>query len=77
MRRLRRAQAEETAATIVKDGGKAAALEANIVKAGAAEALIAAAKARFGHLDILVNNVGIGGGDGPAHKVEEAAFEAS
>ena len=40
-----------------------------------AEALIAAAKARFGHIDILVNNVGIGGSDGPAHKVEEVAFD--
>jgi NAD(P)-dependent dehydrogenase (short-subunit alcohol dehydrogenase family) len=69
------ARAEETVAMIAKDGGKAAALEVNIVKAGATEALIAAARARFGHIDILVNNVGIGGGDGPAHKVEEAAFD--
>jgi NAD(P)-dependent dehydrogenase (short-subunit alcohol dehydrogenase family) len=69
------ARAEETAAMIAKEGGRAGALEANIVKAGAAETLVAAAKARFGRIDILVNNVGIGGGDGPAHKVEEAAFD--
>lgn len=69
------ARAEETVVMIAKEGGRAAALEANITKAGAAEALIAAAQARFGHIDILVNNVGIGGGDGPAHKLEEAAFD--
>ncbi|HEY4944294.1 MAG TPA: SDR family oxidoreductase [Rhizomicrobium sp.] len=69
------ARAEETVAMIAKEGGRATALEANITKAGAAEALIAAAQARFGHIDILVNNVGIGGGDGPAHKLEEAAFD--
>jgi NAD(P)-dependent dehydrogenase (short-subunit alcohol dehydrogenase family) len=69
------ARAEETAAMIVKEGGRAAALEANIVKAGAAEAVVAAALKRFGRIDILINNVGIGGGDGPAHKVEEAVFD--
>jgi NAD(P)-dependent dehydrogenase (short-subunit alcohol dehydrogenase family) len=69
------ARAAETVDMITREGGSAASLEGNIVKAGAADAIIAAAKARFGHIDILVNNVGIGGGDGPAHKVEEAAFD--
>ena len=69
------ARAAETVDMITTEGGSAASLEGNIVKAGAADAIIAAAKARFGHIDILVNNVGIGGGDGPAHKVEEAAFD--
>jgi len=69
------ARAAETAAMIEKEGGKAGSLEANIVKAGEADAIIAAAKARFGHIDILVNNVGIGGGDAPAHKIDETAFD--
>ncbi|HXC55892.1 MAG TPA: SDR family oxidoreductase [Rhizomicrobium sp.] len=69
------ARAAETVALIQKEGGRAAALEANIAKTGAAEALIAAAVARLGRIDILVNNVGIGGGDGPAHKVAEDAFD--
>jgi len=69
------ARAQETAAMIAEAGGRAGALEANIVKTGATDAVVAAAKARFGRIDILVNNVGIGGGDGPAHKVEEAAFD--
>jgi len=69
------ARAEETVAMIAKDGGRAGALEANIAKPGAGDAIVAAAKARFGRIDILVNNVGIGGGDGPAHLLEEAGFD--
>lgn len=70
------ARARETAAMIEKDGGRAAGFEANIVKPGAAEAMLAAAQARFRRVDILVNNVGIGGGgDGPAHKLDEDAFD--
>ena len=37
--------------------------------------MVAAALERLGALDILVNNVGIGGGDGPVHKTDEEAFE--
>jgi NAD(P)-dependent dehydrogenase (short-subunit alcohol dehydrogenase family) len=69
------ARAEETAAMIAAEGGQASALEANIVKPGAADAVVAAAFTRMGRIDVLVNNVGIGGGDGPAHKIEEAAFD--
>jgi NAD(P)-dependent dehydrogenase (short-subunit alcohol dehydrogenase family) len=69
------ARAAETAQMIAKEGRRAGSLEADIVKAGAADAIITAAKARFGRIDILVNNVGIGGGDGPVHKIDEAAFD--
>jgi NAD(P)-dependent dehydrogenase (short-subunit alcohol dehydrogenase family) len=69
------ARAAETVAMIEKEGGRAASVEANTTKAGAADAIIADAKSRFGRIDILVNNVGIGGGDGPVHKLEEAAFD--
>lgn len=68
-------RAEETAALIVAEGGQATAFTANVTKASDVEAMIEAAKARLGRIDILVNNVGIGGGDGPAHRVEEAAFD--
>ena len=68
-------RAEETAAMILAEGGQATAFAANITKAAEVEAMIAEAKARLGRIDILVNNVGIGGGDGPAHRVEEAAFD--
>ena len=69
------ARAAETVEVIIKEGGRAAALEANTVKPGAADAIVAAAKSRFGRIDILVNNVGIGGGDAPAHKLDEVAFD--
>lgn len=69
-------RAEETASMIVAEGGKAAAFAADITKAGDCAAMIEAAKARWDRVDILVNNVGIGGGgDGPAHRLEEAAFD--
>ena len=69
------ARAAETVAMIEKEGGRATSLEADTTRPGAADAIVAAAKARFGRIDILVNNVGIGGRDGPAHKLEEAAFD--
>ena len=70
------ARAEETAALIVAEGGKAGALAADIVKQADCEAIVAAAKARFSRIDILCNNVGIGGGgDGPAHRLSEEAFD--
>ena len=69
-------RAEETAEMIVAEGGKAAAFAADITKAEDCTAMIEAAKARWDRIDILVNNVGIGGGgDGPAHRLEEAAFD--
>jgi NAD(P)-dependent dehydrogenase (short-subunit alcohol dehydrogenase family) len=69
------ARAEETVALIAKDGGNASAYACDITKKGAADALIAEAKSRLGRIDILVNNVGIGGRDGPAHRLEEDAFD--
>jgi NAD(P)-dependent dehydrogenase (short-subunit alcohol dehydrogenase family) len=68
-------RAEETAAMIVAEGGQATAFTANVTKADDVSAMIEAGKQRLGRIDILVNNVGIGGGDGPAHRVEEAAFD--
>jgi NAD(P)-dependent dehydrogenase (short-subunit alcohol dehydrogenase family) len=68
-------RAEETAAMIAKEGGKAFARQADISKASDCMGVVAAAMERWGGLDILVNNVGIGGGDGPAHRLEEDAFD--
>jgi NAD(P)-dependent dehydrogenase (short-subunit alcohol dehydrogenase family) len=68
-------RAEETAAMIAEEGGEAAFTAADIVKAADCVRLIEEAKGRFGSVDILVNNVGIGGGDGPAHRLEEKAFD--
>lgn len=68
-------RAEETAAMIAAEGGQASFLAADVTKAADCQAIVDEAKARMGRLDILVNNVGIGGGDGPAHRLEEAAFD--
>jgi NAD(P)-dependent dehydrogenase (short-subunit alcohol dehydrogenase family) len=65
------ARAEETAAAIRDDGGDARAIACDVTRRAECEAAVAAA----GALDILVNNVGIGGDDGPAHKVSEEAFD--
>lgn len=68
-------RAEETAALINEEGGSAFAIGADIVKGAENARIVEEARSRFGRLDILVNNVGIGGGDGPAHRLEEAAFD--
>ena len=68
-------RAEETAALIREEGGEAFALQADVTRAADAAAIVAEATARLGRIDILANNVGIGGGDGPVHKVDEAAFD--
>jgi NAD(P)-dependent dehydrogenase (short-subunit alcohol dehydrogenase family) len=69
-------RAEETAAMIVAEGGKASALAANITKPDDCAAMVEAAKAAWPRIDIVVNNVGIGGGgDGPAHRLTEDAFD--
>jgi len=55
-------------------GGTAFALAADVVTD--AEAIVAAALARWGRIDVLVNNVGIGHpGDGPAQRCTDEAFD--
>ena len=70
------ARAEETVAMIKVEGGNASALEGDISKAVEVEVMVVEAGTRLGgRIDILINNVGIGGRDGPAHRLEEAAFD--
>lgn len=70
------ASAAETVALIAAAGGQAWAWRADITRREDCEALVRAARERFGRIDALVNNVGIGGGgDGPAHRAEEAAWD--
>ena len=67
--------ARETQAMIEGEGGTAAAFEADITRERDCQALAAACVERFGRIDCLHNNVGIGGGDaGPTH-LEEAAWD--
>jgi NAD(P)-dependent dehydrogenase (short-subunit alcohol dehydrogenase family) len=64
-------RAEETVAAIRGEGGQAEAIACDVTKRAECDAAVAAA----GALDILVNNVGIGGNDGPAHMIAEEAFD--
>lgn len=51
---------EETASTIRAAGGDACFVHADVSRAGDAEAMVDAALTRFGRLDILFNNAGVG-----------------
>ncbi len=69
------ASAEVTASMITTAGGDAACLTVDIAVDGAAAEIAAAAVARFGRIDILHNNVGIGTGDGSPTRVGEDAWD--
>jgi len=67
--------AEETVAAIAREGGEAVAFAADATREAEATALVAACVEGWGRLDVLHNNVGIGGGDAdPAH-VQEADWD--
>jgi NAD(P)-dependent dehydrogenase (short-subunit alcohol dehydrogenase family) len=67
--------AEETAELLRKEGGEALAVAADATDEAACHAFVATCVERFGRLDILHNNVGIGGGDAPPHRLEDAAYD--
>ena len=69
-------RARETAEMIAAEGGTASWLAADITVAADCRRIVDEACARQGRLDILANNVGIGGGgDAPAHRLEEKVFD--
>ena len=53
-------RAEETVAMIREDGGEASVFQADVTNAGDCDRMAEAAVERYGRLDILDNNVGIG-----------------
>jgi len=69
-----RAAAEATLAMIEQEGGEAAVFEADVTRADHARAMVEEAVRRWGRLDILDNNVGIGG-RGTVVDVGEADWE--
>jgi NAD(P)-dependent dehydrogenase (short-subunit alcohol dehydrogenase family) len=71
------ALADETAALVRKDGGDCFAFEADVTKEAAMAAMIAAAKQRWGRIDVMHYNVGVslGGGDAPLAEITEQAFD--
>jgi NAD(P)-dependent dehydrogenase (short-subunit alcohol dehydrogenase family) len=69
------ASAEETVGLIDAEGGAAVAVEADATREAECAALVQRVLDLHGRIDVLHNNVGIGGGDaGPAH-VEEAMWD--
>lgn len=69
--------AEDTAAQIVDEGGEAVAARADVTDEPELAAAIAAARVRWGRVDVLHNNVGISiaGGDAPIDTIEADAFD--
>ena len=66
---------ERTVAEIGDRGGRAAFVAADVSDAEQAEHLVAAAAERFGRLDVLVNNAGVGGGRQRLHELDPADFD--
>lgn len=70
------ARAHDTVDAIRTAGGVAEEFEADITEGAQCDAVVGAALERWGRVDVLVNNVGIGGrGDGPAHSADDDAFD--
>jgi NAD(P)-dependent dehydrogenase (short-subunit alcohol dehydrogenase family) len=68
-------RADETAALIRAEGGRAHVLAADVAEASACSAIVAEGLRLWERIDILVNNVGIAAGDAPPHAIEEAAWD--
>src|SRR5512146_2398107 len=66
--------AEGTLAMIKSEGGEAAVFLADVTRAGDCRAMVDESVRRWGRLDVLDNNVGIGG-RGTVVEVEEAEWE--
>jgi NAD(P)-dependent dehydrogenase (short-subunit alcohol dehydrogenase family) len=67
--------AEETVARIRAEGGAADAFGADATREADVAALVADCVRRHGRIDVLHNNVGIGGGDAEPAKVSEEAWD--
>jgi NAD(P)-dependent dehydrogenase (short-subunit alcohol dehydrogenase family) len=72
-RRLESAQ--DTCEMITKEGGEAIALQADATRSEDCTKMAEACVQRFGRIDILHNNVGIGDGDGGITQLEEEVWD--
>jgi len=69
------AAAQDTVSMIEREGGEALAFEADVSRETDCAAAVAQAVSGWGRVDLLVNNVGIGGPAGSALEVDLAAWE--
>src|SRR6185312_2587101 len=67
----KRAAAEETVGLIAKDCGEPLAFECDASSSAQVQAMVDASMARWGRVDILDNNVGIGSTGGPVELSED------
>ena len=67
--------ARETQAMIEEEGGECFSFEADVTHESDCRDLVAACVERYGRIDILHNNVGIGGGDAGPTRLEEADWD--
>lgn len=67
--------ARETVSMIEQEGGEAIAVEADATRAADAEAIAAATMDAWGRIDVLHNNVGIGGADADPASIDEAVWD--
>lgn len=66
--------AEETLATIRAEGGDGCVFELDATRESACQKLMEDCVARYGRIDILHNNIGIGAGDGGVTTMSETAW---
>ena len=67
--------AEDTCAMITKEGGEAIPFQADAINSADCKKMADACVERFGRIDILHNNVGIGDNDGGLNQVTEEAWD--
>jgi NAD(P)-dependent dehydrogenase (short-subunit alcohol dehydrogenase family) len=72
-----RPQLEETVEQLRRAGGEAQAIAADVASPAAVEAAVGAAAARFGPVEILVNNAGIPGPYGPIGTIDPLEWWAA
>ena len=70
-----RATLESTAAAIAKSSGKAETAECDVTDLTSVEQLAERVRGKFGRLDVLVNNAGIGGFGGPLHQMPPESWD--
>ena len=72
------ARARDTEAAIQGENGRAVALEADVTREADCQRLVQSVVETHGRVDVLHNNVGIGGGDtGPTTLTEDSAIAAA
>jgi NAD(P)-dependent dehydrogenase (short-subunit alcohol dehydrogenase family) len=67
--------AEETESLIRAEGGEASVIEADVSREDDCRTIAQTCSERYGRIDILHNNVGIGAGDGSVMTIDEATWQ--